>query len=225
MARDRQTRVMLVDDHEIMRDGLREVLERQGDFEVVGQAQDGAAAVRVAERLRPDVIIMDVMMPLKNGIDACREITEILPDTRVLILTASGEEDAVMEAVAAGATGFLQKYSGKEKLLNTVRDVAKGEYRMPGDVIRRVFEGIRQGNERRMTSELSRLTEREREILTLYAQGLSYAQIAERRANQPVTIRNAIYGIQDKLDIETKQELVVWAVRSGLLDDGEIKAS
>lgn len=216
---------MLVDDHEIMRDGLREVLERQGDFEVVGQAQDGAAAVRVAERLRPDVIIMDVMMPLKNGIDACREITEILPDTRVLILTASGEEDAVMEAVAAGATGFLQKYSGKEKLLNTVRDVAKGEYRMPSDVIRRVFEGIRQGNERRMKSELSRLTEREREILTLYAQGLSYAQIAERRANQPVTIRNAIYGIQDKLDIETKQELVVWAVRSGLLDDREIKVS
>ena len=225
MEQDRQTRVMLVDDHEIMRDGLREVLERQGDFEVVGQAQDGAAAVRVAERLRPDVIIMDVMMPLKNGIDACREITEILPDTRVLILTASGEEDAVMEAVAAGATGFLQKYSGKEKLLNTVRDVAKGEYRMPGDVIRRVFEGIRQGNERRMTNELSRLTEREREILTLYAQGLSYAQIAERRANQPVTIRNAIYGIQDKLDIETKQELVVWAVRSGLLDDREIKVS
>ena len=225
MEWDRQTRVMLVDDHEIMRDGLREVLERQGDFEVVGQAQDGAAAVRVAERLRPDVIIMDVMMPLKNGIDACREITEILPDTRVLILTASGEEDAVMEAVAAGATGFLQKYSGKEKLLNTVRDVAKGEYRMPSDVIRRVFEGIRQGNERRMKSELSRLTEREREILTLYAQGLSYAQIAERRANQPVTIRNAIYGIQDKLDIETKQELVVWAVRSGLLDDREIKVS
>ena len=85
-------------------------------------------------RLRPDVIIMDVMMPLKNGIDACREITEMLPDTRVLILTASGEEGAVMEAVAAGATGFLQKYSGKEKLLSTVRDVAEGEYSLPGDV-------------------------------------------------------------------------------------------
>ena len=218
MAKDGRTRVMLVDDHEIMRDGLREVLERQGDFEVVGQAQDGTAAVRDAVRLRPDVIIMDVMMPVKNGIDACREITEALPDTRVLILTASGEEGAVMEAVAAGATGFLQKYSGKEKLLSTVRDVAKGEYSLPGDVIRRVFEGIRQGNEPRMTSELGRLTDREREILTLFAQGLSYAKIAERRGNQPVTIRNAVYGIQDKLGIETKQELVVWAVRNGLLD-------
>ena len=139
MAADRQTRVMLVDDHEIMRDGLREVLQGAGDFEVVGEAGDGAAAVRVAQNLNPDVIVMDVMMPLKNGIDACREITEMLPDTRVLMLTAASEEDAVMEAVAAGATGYLQKYSGKDRLLNTVRDVAQGEYRLPADVIRRVF--------------------------------------------------------------------------------------
>ena len=219
MAADIQTRVMLVDDHEIMRDGLREVLQRAGDFEVVGQAGDGAAAVRVAERLKPDVIIMDVMMPLRNGIDACREIMEKLPDTRVLILTASGEEDAVMEAVAAGATGYLQKYSGKEKLLHTVRDVADGEYRIPGDVIRRVLAGIRASAQREKTSELGRLTRREREILGLFAQGLSYAKIADIRGNQPVTIRNAIYGIQDKLNIETKQELVVWTVRNGLLDE------
>ncbi len=123
------------------------MLERSGDFEVVGQAGDGAAAVRVAQQLRPDVIIMDVIMPLKNGIDACREIMEMLSDTRVLILTASSGEDAFMESVAAGATGYLQKYSGKEKLLCTVRDVAEGEYRIPGDVIRRVFAGIRHAEE------------------------------------------------------------------------------
>ena len=216
-------RVMLVDDHEIMRDGLREVLERSGDFEVVGQAGDGAAAVRVAQSLRPDVIIMDVMMPLKNGIDACREITEMLPNTRVLILTASSEEDAVMEAVAAGATGYLQKYSGKEKLLRTVRDVAEGEYRIPGDVIRRVFAGIRHAEQQQKTNELSRLTEREREILMLFAQGLSYAEIADVRGNQPLTIRNAIYGIQDKLGTDTKQEMVVWAVQNGLLDDSPVR--
>ena len=140
---DRQIRVMLVDDHEIMRDGLREVLQRAGDYEVVGQAGDGAEAVRVAQSLRPDVIIMDVMMPLKNGIDACREITEVLPDTKVLMLTAASEQDAVIEAVAAGATGYLEKYSGKEKLLRTVRDVAEGEHRIPGDVIKRVFAGFR----------------------------------------------------------------------------------
>ena len=221
MAPNRQIRVMLVDDHEIMRDGLREVLQRAGDYEVVGQAGDGEAAVRVAQSLRPDVIIMDVMMPLKNGIDACREITEILPDTKVLMLTAASEEDAVIEAVAAGATGYLQRYSGKEKLLRTVRDVAEGEYRIPGDVMKRVFAGLRAGAPQ-PTHGLNRLTAREQEILTLFARGLSYAEIAEARGNQPVTIRNGIYGIQDKLKIETKQELVVWAVRNGLLDDYQI---
>ena len=106
-------RVMLVDDHSIMRDGLQEVLERSGEFEVVGQAGDGVAAVESAQSLRPDVIIMDVIMPLKNGIDACREIMDLLPDTRVLMLTAATEDDAVIEAIAAGATGYLQKFSGK----------------------------------------------------------------------------------------------------------------
>ena len=222
MAADRQTRVMLVDDHEIMRDGLREVLQRAGDFEVVGEAGDGAAAVRVAQNLNPDVIVMDVMMPLKNGIDACREIIEMLPGTKVLMLTAASEEDAVMEAVAAGATGYLQKYSGKDRLLNTVRDVAQGEYRLPADVIRRVFAEIRGTAQSKADTGVRRLTAREREILTLFAQGLSYAKIAETRGIQPVTIRNAIYGIQNKLGIETKQGLVVWAVRSGLLDDSGI---
>ena len=225
MTTTKQTRVLLVDDHEIMRDGLREVLQREGDFDVVGQAGDGAAAVRIAQKLRPDVVIMDVMMPLKNGIDACREITEMLPDTRVLILTAASEDDAVMEAVAAGATGYLQKYSGKDKLLGTIRDVAMGEYRIPGEVIRSVFAGIRAAAEQHRARELERLTERDREILTLFAQGLSYAEIADVRSNQPLTIRNAIYGIQDKLGIETKQGLVVWAVRMGLLDDYQLGGS
>lgn len=211
-------RVMLVDDHEIMRDGLREMLERSGGFEVVAEAADGEAAVRAAQRVGPDVIIMDVVMPLKNGIDACREIMETLPNTRVLMLTASSEEDAVMEAMAAGAMGYLHKYSGKEKLLSTARDVAEGEYRIPSASMRRVFSGIR-GAGQRKTHELSRLTSREREILTLFAQGRSYAKIAEARGNQPVTIRNAVYRIQDKLGIETKQELVVWVVRNGLLDE------
>ena len=215
-----QIRVLLVDDHEIMRDGLREVLERSGAFEVVGEAGDGETAVKAAQSVEPDLVIMDVMMPLKNGIDACREITETLPDTRVLILTASSEEDAVVEALTAGAVGYLQKYSGKRDLLRAARDVARGEYHIPPDAIRRVISGIRMA-EQQETDELSRLTDRERDILTLFAQGQSYAQIAKVRGNQPLTIRNAIYGIQDKLGIETKQELVVWAVRSGLLDNME----
>ena len=215
---DGRIRVMLVDDHEMMRDGLREALQRAGDYEVVGEAGDGVEAVRAAQSLRPDVIVMDVMMPIKNGIDACREIMEVLPETRVLMVTAATERDAVIEAVAAGATGYLEKYSGMEKLLRTVRDVAEGEHRIPGDVIRRVFAGFRTGAPQ-PAHELDRLTAREREILTLFAQGLSYAAIAEVRGNQPVTIRNGVYGIQDKLKIGSKQELVVWAVRNGLLDE------
>ena len=219
MTPESQTRVMLVDDHEIMRDGLREVLERSGDFRVVGEAGDGNEAVTVALSVKPDVIIMDVMMPVKNGIVACREITAILPDTRVLVLTASRQEYAVMEAVAAGATGYLQKYSGKEQLLRTVRDVANGEYRMPADAMRRAFAGVKATSNQISAPMPGRLTQREREILTLFSQGLSYVDIAKIRGNKWVTIRNAIYGIQDKLRIETKQELAVWAVRNGLLDD------
>ena len=213
------TTVMLVDDHEIMRDGLREVLERSGDFVVVGEAGNGATAVEVARDLKPNVIIMDVMMPQKDGIEACREITDMLPDTKVLILTASSEEDAVVESVAAGATGYLQKYSGKDHLLRTVRGVAHGEYRMPADAIKRAFAGIRVAREQANVPKTGSLTARELEILTLFSQGLTYAEIADVRGNKWVTMRNAIYGIQNKLGIETKQELVIWAVRNGLLDD------
>ena len=216
------TRVMLVDDHEIMRDGLREVLERSGDFEVVGEAGDGDSAVREAQNLKPDVIIMDVMMPLKDGIEACREITDVLPDTKVLILTASSEEDAVVESFAAGATGYLQKYSGKEHLLRTARDVARGEYRIPKDVVKRAFSGIRFESEQVGALGTTKLTDREREILTMFSQGLTYAEIADARGNKWVTIRNAVNGIQNKLGIGTKRELVVWAVRHGLLDDWEM---
>ncbi len=216
------TKIMLVDDHEIMRDGLREVLERSGDFEVVGEAGDGATAVRVAQSIKPEVIIMDVMMPFKDGIEACREIADMLPETKVVILTASSEEDAVVESFAAGATGYLQKYSGKEQLLQTVREVAKGQYRIPSDVVRRAFAGIRNASEQVSASRTSTLTSRELQILTLFSQGLTYAEIADVRGNQWVTIRNAVYGIQNKLGIQRKQGLVVWAVRNGLLDDWQI---
>ena len=211
---------MIVDDHGIMRDGLRELLENAGDFEVVGQAENGATAVKVARDLKPDVVVMDVLMPVKNGIEACREITDMLPDTHVLILTVATEEDAVIESVAAGAAGFLQKHTGKDEFISAVRDVAGGEYRIPGDVIKRVFAGIRTTARRADPPYLEKLTAREQEILTLFAKGLSYAEIGEVRGSRPLTIRNAIYGIQNKLGTKTKQEMVVWAVRSGLLDNG-----
>ena len=218
MSPDKRIRVMVVDDHSIVRVGLTQVLEQSGEFEVVGQAADGEEAVRVAAEVSPDVIVMDVLMPNKDGVEACREIMESAPDTRVVMLTASTEEDAVVEAVAAGATGYLQKETGRERLLAAVRDVYLGELRVPVDVVRRVFEGIRAAG-RLDPAEAAGLTPRDREILIPFARGMSYIRIGEERGVRPVTVRNAVYGIQRKLGLGSMQELVIWAVRHGLLDD------
>ena len=212
-------RVMVVDDHPVMRSGLTEVLGASGRLEVVGEAGDGEEAVGTAGELKPQVIVMDVMMPRKDGVDACREIMELLPDTRVMMLTASTEEDAVIEAIAAGATGYLQKYSRPEELVGAVVDVAEGRLRIPEEAVRQVFAMIRGERglaSRRRTDKLSAL---ERETLVLFASGRSYVDIAQDRGNSVVTVRNTLYRLQNKLGIGTKQELVVWAVKNGLLDE------
>ena len=217
---DGQTiRVMIVDDHSIMRVGLKQVLEQSGEFEVVGQAGDGEEAVRLAAEVSPDVVVMDVLMPNKDGVEACREIMESAPDTRVVMLTASTEEDAVVEAVAAGATGYLQKETGRERLLAAVRGVYLGELLVPVDVVRRVFAGIRGPATMGNAAGAAGLTSREREILVSFARGRSYREIAEEREVKPVTVRNCIYGIRSKLGVASMQKLVLWAVRNGLLDD------
>ena len=145
----------------------------------------------------------------------------MLPDTRVLMLTASTTEDAVVEAIAAGATGYLQKDSGPEELAEAIREVAQGRLRIPDKSIRRVFALIR--GQRALTASrvLKALTEREREILQMFASGKSYARIADAKGNKIVTVRNSIYRIQDKLGVDTKQEMVVWAVKNGLLEGVE----
>ena len=191
------------------------MLERSEEVEVVGQARDGVEAVEAAVKLSPDVIVMDVMMPRKDGVEACREIMESLPETRVIMLTASTEADAVIEAVAAGATGYLQKVSGMDQLLGMVRGAAAAEMRLPPEVVRRVFERIRSGARSKVEIDL---TPREKEILASFCRGMSYVAIAEAREVKVVTIRNAIYTIQVKLGVDSKQEIVVWAVRNGLLD-------
>ena len=211
-------RVMVVDDHPIMRKGIGDVLEVSGRFEVVGQAGDGEEAVATAGEVKPDVIVMDVIMPRKDGIDACREIMEVLPDTKVMMLTAATEEDAVIEAVAAGATGYLQKYSPPEELVETVVAVAEGRLRIPDRAVRKVFAMIRGKRKLFYSQPLDRLTELERDTLTSFAKGESYTEIADARGNSAVTVRNTLHRIQNKLGIETKQELVIWAVRNGLVD-------
>ena len=221
MTCDTRIRVMLVDDHQVMRDLLRDALENTGEFQVVAQASDGEEALRLVEEAAPDVIVMDVIMPVMDGIEACREITDRLPDTRVLMLTASNEQEAVVRSIAAGATGYLQKYSGKEQLLATLREVAEGEFRIPGSAVRRLSRAVRGGPDDGAEEPLNALTEREREILKLFAGGLSYQEIGEIRNISALTVRNAMSGIQRKLGFRTRQQLVVWAVRIGLVDGGQ----
>ena len=216
MATVEKIRAMVVDDHPIMRSGLRDALEASGRIEVVGEAEDGDEAVRTVEELDPKVIVMDVIMPNKDGIDACREIMELLPETKVLMLTASTEMNAIIEAVAAGATGYLEKYTRPEELVETVVDVAEGRLRIPDEAVRKVFSMIRNTSRNVASDELTRL---ERETLTLFAGGRSYNEIAETRAVTTVTVRNTLYRIQEKLGVGSKQELVIWAVRNGLVDD------
>ena len=160
-------RVLLVDDHSVMRDGLRLMLgvgKIRGSRTGPGR-RGGCAGL---SDLFPGVVVMDVMMPNQDGVEVCREIMEFAPATRVVMLTASTEEDAVIEAVAAGAAGYLQKVSGMERLLATLRDVAAGERRVPADVVRRVFAGIRRGAEREEEPGPGELTPRDREILALF---------------------------------------------------------
>ena len=219
MSTDTRTSVMLVDDHQVMRDLLRDALENTGEFRVVAQAADGQEALRLVEEAVPDVIVMDVIMPVMDGIEACHGITELLPETKVLMLTASNEQDAIVRSIAAGATGYLQKYSGKEQLLTTLREVAEGEFRIPGDAARRLARAVRSPSGD-ASERLETLTDRERAILKLFAEGLTYQEIGEIRNNSGLTVRNAVSAVQRKLGFRTRQQMVVWAVRAGLVDGG-----
>ena len=220
MTADNRTSVMLVDDHSIMRDLLRDALENTGEFQVVAQAADGQEALRLVQETAPDVVVMDVIMPVMDGIEACRQITELMPGTRVLMLTASNEQDAIVRSIAAGATGYLQKYSGKEQLLTTLREVAEGEFRIPGDAARRLARAVRSPSADAASELLGTLTDREKEILKLFAEGLSYQEIGEIRSNSALTVRNAVSAVQKKLGFKTRQQMVLWAVRAGLVDGG-----
>ena len=220
MTTETRTSVMLVDDHQVMRDLLRDALENTGEFQVVAQAADGEEAVRVVREAAPDVIVMDVIMPVMDGIEACREIMELLPGTKVLMLTASNEKDAIVRSIAAGATGYLQKYSGKEQLLATLRDVAQAEFRIPGNAARRLARVVRSPSADAAAERMATLTDREREILRLFAGGLSYQEIGEIRNNSALTVRNAVSSVQRKLGFKTRQQMVVWVVRAGLVDGG-----
>jgi DNA-binding NarL/FixJ family response regulator len=215
--RDR-VRVVLVDDHDLFRTGLRNLLEEQ-DVHVVGEAAAGAEAVRLVRELAPDVVVMDLNMPGMTGVEATRQITSIAPLTRVLVLSISDHDGDVMDAILAGACGYLLKDASIQDLLRGIRAAAVGESLISPQIASKVLQQLRAGSrqpdmERTIRSELS---EREIEVLKLIANGKDNADIANELHISPKTVKNHISNILMKLQIENRIQAAVYAVRSGLV--------
>ena len=173
-------RVMIVDDHRVVREGLRMALEAEDGMEVVGEAGEGSEAVTKAQELEPDVILMDVMMPGMNGIDACQEIRNLLPRTGVVMLTASGDDESVTAALVAGAQGYVLKAAGRDDLLRALRAVGRGESILDPSVTRIVTEGFSRLVSQERQREVEQLTPREKEVLLLVAQGATNREVADK---------------------------------------------
>ncbi len=219
MPENRAIRVMVVDDHPVVREGIRRLLQHFAEFDVVGVAGSGEEAVRLACQVAPDVIIMDVIMPGMGGVDACREIIHLKPGVGVLMLTASTAPAAVIEGVAAGASGYLLKDSGVEQLVGTIREVAEGRVNLTADALRQAAMLIRKDSAGAGFRGPDLLTTRETELLRLFCRGLSYAQISAATEVGQSTVRNTLDRVQHKAGAGSKTEMVIWAVRAGLLDD------
>ena len=209
MTSDAPVRVMLVDGHQVMRDLLRDALETTGEFRVVAQAADGEEALRMLEEAAPGVIVMDLITPGMEGVEACREITDRLPGARVLMLTATDEQEAVVRSIAAGATGYLQKNSGKEQLLATLREVARGSSESLESAVQRLSRAVRDGPEDGASEPLRGLMELDREVLRLFAGGLSYREIGEIRNTSAQAARNVLSRIERKLGFRNRRQLLV----------------
>ncbi|HEY0637258.1 MAG TPA: response regulator transcription factor [Pseudonocardiaceae bacterium] len=207
-------RVMIVDDHPMWRDGVARDLGEHG-FDVVATAPDGDAAVRIARAVRPDVVLMDLQLGATSGVTATGAITAALPDTRVLVLSASGEHADVLAAVKAGARGYLLKSASVAELVDAVRRTAAGHA-----VFTAGLAGLVLGEYRRTEGDAGapRLTERETEVLRLVAKGLTSRQIAQRLVLSPRTVENHVQSTLNKLQLHNRVELARYAIEQGLDD-------
>jgi len=212
-------RVLLCDDQALVRSGFRMILEAREDIEVVGEAEDGAQALELARRRRPDVILMDVRMPRLDGVEATRRLVEEGSESRILILTTFDLDEYVYEALRAGASGFLLKDVQPAQLVEAIRVVARGEALLAPTVTRRLLDRFAQelpGSPGEPPPELSSLTERELEVLGLLASGLSNAELAERLFLSETTVKTHVSSILRKLRLRDRVQAVVVAYQAGL---------
>src|SRR5688572_10704281 len=213
-----RVRILLADDHTVVRQGLRKVLKERPEWEVVAEAGDGREAVRQAEQHKPDVAILDVAMPLLNGIEATRQITRRVPSTRVLVLSMHADEAYVTQILGAGATGYLLKDSADIDLIKAVGEVAQGKSFFSSSIARVMLDDyVRQLAEKGVTDRYEALSEREREIFQLIAEARTNKEIAALLNVSPSTVETHRAHIMEKLDLHSAAEIVLYAVRRGVI--------
>jgi DNA-binding NarL/FixJ family response regulator len=210
-------RVLLVDDHDLFRTGLRTLLEEQG-IEVVGEAADGARALEIIREVAPDVVLMDLNMPGMTGVEATQRIVSLAPLTRVVVLTISDQDSDILNAILAGACGYLLKDSSIHDLLRGIHSAAVGESLISPTIAAKVLQRVRASNAAPRATETvrSELSDREIEVLKLIANGKDNAEIARELVISPKTVKNHISNILVKLQIENRIQAAVYAVRSGI---------
>ena len=211
-------RILLADDHTLVREGLRKILETQRGWEVVGEAADGREAVQKAIELKPDLVVLDLAMPLLGGVDAIQQIVRRLPSTRVLVLSMHNDEGYVMRALKAGAHGYLLKDSAGSDLLRAVSALTQNKSFFSPAVSRVMLDGyVRQLAERGITDRYDTLSEREREVFQLIAEGRVNKDIADILHLSPNTVETHRARIMEKLDLHSAVEIALYAVRRGII--------
>jgi len=204
-------RVLIADDHLVVREGLVAMLQSAGEFEIVGQAADGQEAIRLAEELHPDVVLIDVQMPRLGGIEATYQITQRVPTTRVVILSTFDHDEYIYKGIQAGAIGYLLKDSELEELLKAIRAAARGESQLPANIATKLVGRIS------AVREQATLTRREQEVLYSLAQGLRNREIADRLHITERTVKNHVANIIAKLGVKSRTEAVSQALKEGLV--------
>lgn len=211
-------RVMVVDDHTIVRDGIQSLLSLTPDIEVVGEAVNGREALDIARNLLPHVIIMDISMPIMDGIEATRRIHKELPEVKVIILTQYEDSEHVFPIIEAGACGFISKIAASSELISGIRSVHRGDSYLSPSVARLLVESHQQGgSSRRAYDPYEHLTDREREIFKLLAEGHTTQEIAQLLVISPKTVEGHKTNLMAKLDLHNRVDLVKYALRKGII--------
>ncbi len=211
-------RILLVDDHEVVRVGLKALLEKHPDFEVVAEAGTARDAVEKTESYKPDVVVMDIRLKGGSGIEACQEITESSPDTQVIMLTSYAEDEMLFSAIRAGAAGYVLKQIGGDDLVRAIEAVGRGEALLDPAVTQRVFQEVRKAAREEEASAFAELTQQEMHVLQLVSEGRTNRQIAEMLFLGEGTVRNYVSSILSKLNVRNRAEAAAYAVEHNLKD-------